>query len=173
MMKKGSQTVTETVTLHPSSYISKDVDGAWYSLSNASNAYASTSSTSYASIGLSRGNNAETYIYFTFDTSSIPANATIDSIACMAKVYISNGSATAVPTKNFQLFSGTTAKGTAYSNFTNSAKTITLDVGTWTRSELSDTRIRFYAQRGTSSTSTSILARLYGADLTITYSYTT
>lgn len=64
-----------TISLHPTSYDTTDY--SYYSTSNMSNAYADSDSTNYASIRAKNGNYAETWVYFKFDTSSIPAGATI------------------------------------------------------------------------------------------------
>lgn len=165
-----SRVVTKTgsVTLYPSSY---DSDHSYYALSSASNAYTAADSTTRATINLTRGSSAITYIYFKFDTSSIPLNATITSIACQAKVYVSNANNTNLPTRAVQMFSGTTAKGSA-STVSNTTTTFTLNVGSWTREELEDTRIRLYAKRGTNSTtSNNYYFYFYGATLEISYTY--
>lgn len=165
VFQKGGQTETHTVTFNPSSY---DSDHAYYSLASAANAYSDEESTTYATIQLTRGASAVTYIYFKFDTSSIPANATIDSVSCAAKIYISSTNKNYIATRECQMFSGTTAKGSA-ANPTATARVVDLDVGTWTRSELNDARIRFYGIRGTSNTSNTYYFRFFGATLTVTY----
>ena len=63
----------ETITVYPSGYI----NNASASISNISNAYTSTDSTTYAQINLKTGRGALTDVFFTFDLSSIPSNATI------------------------------------------------------------------------------------------------
>ena len=45
------------------------------------------------------------------------------------------------------------------------------NIGTWSRDELDDARVRFYAVRNTGSTGSSIYLRPYGADLTVNYSW--
>ena len=157
---------TDSVAVNPSSY---DSDHSYYSLSNSSSAYDSETSTTYSSIGLTRGSQAITYIYFKFNLSAIPENATITSVTCVAKAY-SNANNTYAPTKQICMYSGTTAKG-SHQTLTTSAKTFTFSGTTWTRAELSDARIRLYAIRGTSNTSTSRALYFYGATLTVNYSY--
>lgn len=168
VFQKGGKTETHTVTFIPSGYIPKTTDGSWYSLSDYTNAYTDEDSTTYATIRMTRGASAETWIYFTFDTSSIPANATIDSVSCAAKIYCQSSNRNYVATRECQMFSGTTAKGSP-STPTTSASIANLDVGTWTGAELEDARIRFYGVRGTSNTSTNYVFRFYGATLTVTY----
>lgn len=159
--------VNDSLSVVPSSY---DADYSSYDLSNAERGYADSDSTNYAQIGLTRGSQAVTYFYYKFDTSSIPATAEIDSITVSAKIYINNTNANYVATRQAQMFSGTTAKGSAYT-VSNSTTAFTISAGTWTRSELNDLRIRLYAVRGTSNVNTSYYFRFYGAEVTISYHY--
>ena len=167
--KTVTKTVTETITVYPSAYDTSDYSYA--SISGATNPVGKDSSnTTYATINLKTGSRATTYVYFPFGFSSIPENATIDNISCKAKGYVSSTSSTYVPTRQMQLFAGTTAKGSAV-NLTTSATVQTLTCGTWTRNELQNCRLRMYAVRDTSSTSTSRNMRFYGAEVTVTYTY--
>lgn len=161
-------TLTDTLSVNPSSY--DNTDASYYAFQTAANSYTDENSTTYSTITLKRGASAVTYVYFLFDTSSIPANATIDSISCKAKIFVSNGSSSNVATKQCQMFSGTTAKGSAASA-TTTPRVVTLSVGTWTRQELSDARVRMYAVRGSSNTSSGYSLRFYGATLTVSYTY--
>lgn len=151
-------------------------DYSYYSTNSIANCYAGSSSTSYGQINLTRGSGGITYIYFTFGSlSDIPANATINSVSCSAKCSCYYSSNSRVATREMQLYTGTTAKGTAYS-FTSSASSassaVTVAAGnSWTRAELQDVRLRLYAVRGTSSTNTSYYFRFYGATLSVTYTY--
>lgn len=168
----GKTKVTKTVTLYPSSYNSTDyayqsvVSG--YALSNPVGK--GSTSTSMCRVNLKTGSRAVSYVYYNFDCSSIPSNATIESVTCKVKCYINQTNANRVATRQVQLFSGSTAKGSAA---TMSASTTALNVtaGNWTRAELDNCRMRLYAVRGTNSTTTTYYMGLYGADLTITYSY--
>jgi len=163
-------TATETVTAHPVSYDSSEY--SYDSISNESNPIGKGSdNTTYATINLKTGGSAETYVYYNFDLSSIPSNATIDSVTCVAKGYISNASSTYIPTRTIQLYSGSIAKGGS-ATLTTTATTHTFDGGAWTREELNDCRIKLYAKRGSfMGTSTARNMQFYGADLTITYTY--
>lgn len=160
--------VQGSIEVYPSSY---DSDHAYYSVSNITRAYnPATHTSNYAQINLTRGSGAITYIYFKFDTSSIPDNATILSVACQARMRISTSTASYVATRQIQMFSGTTAMGDP-TTVPNSNTTLTLSPGTWTRDEMKDARIRLYAVRGTSNTSTNYAFVFYGATLTVTYEY--
>ena len=165
------QPVTQTVVLHVSGYIDKTVDGSYHAIANASNAYTVADSSDYAQVNLTRGKNAETYIYWTIDTSSIPSNATIDSVSCMAKLYITNLNSSYVQSAGAKMCSGTTEKTDSVLVSTTAARR-TFTMGTWTRAELNDIRLKLYAKRSTSNTSSAYYLRLYGLDLTITYTYT-
>lgn len=150
-----------TLSVNPSSYSG--------TANNPEGAYDSETTTDYATTYLTKGANAETYCYFKFNTSSLPANATIVSVECKAKAYINNVTASYIATRQIRMYSGTTAKGTAQT-LTNSATIFTFSGETWSRSELSDVRVRIYAKRGTGSVNSNFQMRFYGATLTIKYS---
>lgn len=152
-----------TVTLYPSSYDEENY--SWRTSSNISRGYTSSDSTNYAEFGLVKSG-GKTYIYYKFDTSSIPDGAEIVSVSCTAKVMI-NGNSTTTPQKKIQMATGTTLKGTA-STASSTATVYTLDVGEWTLAELRDIRVRPYAKTG-SSIQSSYYIRFYGATLTIVY----
>ena len=165
----GSQTLTGSVILVPSGYVG---------LSNltietsypATNAYTDTSDGNYAQFTLAASTTG--YLYFTFDTSSIPSNATITSITGSVRARVSNTSR--VTNTQCQLFSGTSAKGQNVTfASTSSSNIVTLSPGsasTWTRANLNDLRLKI---GGTSSSSgSSKYIRVYGASVTIEYTYT-
>ena len=154
-----------TVTFHPTSY--DTTDHSWYSTSNLDRGYTDSDSTTYAAINDTRGNNAETWIYYKFDTSSIPANATDITVTCTAKA-LANGNASGIINKQMRLYSGTTAKGEAATMGT-SATEQTVTAGIWTLAELRDARIRLSVQRTTFQTTTNFYIRFYGATLTVKY----
>ena len=171
-------TKTDTVTLHPASYVADDYN--YTSSKNLSNPIGqSTSNTTYSTITLKNVTRPTTaYIYYQFDTSQIPENVTIKSISCNIKANItspSTGSGTSSDVYEAQMFSGTTAKGSATTlSYVSSPTAQALTVGSWTRDELNDCRIKL------SITSSyvdqfsyyGIYIDFYGADLTITYEYT-
>lgn len=129
-----------------------------------------SNNTTYAQAYIRTGTSATSYLTYGFDLSDIPDNAVINSVSCSAKGYISTTGSNAIRTRQMQMFSGDTAKGTA-STISNTASVITMSVGTWTVAELKNARIRIYAVRGTSSTSSSVYLRFYGATLTVVYEY--
>lgn len=164
---------TGSVTLYPSN---NDTSNYAYASVNASYPLINpigkgSNNTTYSQWNLKTGSRAVSYVFYKFDCSSIPANATINSVACSAKGYISQTNSQRIATRQMQMYYGTnTAKGSAVTVSTSaSAQNITC--GSWTRAELNDIRIRCYAVRGTSNTTTTYYQRFYGATLTITYTY--
>ena len=156
---------TETVSSHPVSY---DDGYEAYSVSGLNQAETDSDSTNYATINLSRGESAETEIFYNFDLN-IPTGATIDSVTCTAKCYISSTNSSRISTRQIQLYSGTTAKGTAYT-VSNSTNEFSITPGTWTAAELNNAKIRIHAVRGSSNTTTNYSFRFYGATINVEYS---
>ena len=150
-----------------------DDDHSYQSISNISNAYKGTgSSTTYCGVNPKRGNNAETWYYFKFDTSQIPANAEIVSVSCSVRNWATSGFVTnnRFTQAYMTMSTGTTEKGTSINilqNYSNNVRTFA--AGTWTRAELNDVRVKFYAKRGTTNTNTDYQMRVYGGTLTIEY----
>ena len=118
--------IQDTIEAHPSGILD---DHAYASISNTTNAYNASSNTSYAQIGLVTGSNATTYAYFTFNFSDIPEGATINSISCTAKAYINTTNSSRITARQIQLYSGTTAKGSA-STVSNSTTAFSMTTGT-------------------------------------------
>lgn len=166
VVSQKTSTEQGSSSCHPTSYN----DGySAYSVSNLDSAYADSSSTTYAQVNLTRGSGAETEIYYNFGSlSAIPANATILSVTCSCKLSINTTTASRVATREAQLYSGTTAKGSA-STVANSTTAFSMTCGTWTRDELQNAKIRLHAVRGSSSTTTNYYFRFYGATLTVTW----
>lgn len=133
----------------------------YYDMKNATNPVGKGSAnTTYASF--KNRPYASGIVYWPFDTSIIPAEATIDSVACMAK-----GRCNSSTKGSMQLYSGTVAKGSATSTKT-SADVYNLSCGTWTRAELYNIRL---LTKITNTDSVSLIFYFYGADLTVTYTY--
>lgn len=158
--------ISDSIVAYPSGVAS---DHAYASITSQNNGYNASSNTTYATINLVTGSGATTYIYYTFDFSEIPAGATIDSVSCTAKAYINTTNSSRITTRQIRLYTGTTAKGSA-STVSNSTTAFTMTTGTWTRNELQDARIRLYAVRGSSNTTSAYSFRFYGATFTVNYS---
>lgn len=166
-----SRPITDSgsVSSHPVSY---DSGYSAYSVSGLENAYTDSDSTTYATINLTRNQNAETIIYYNFNITGIPSGATINSVTCKAKCYISSTNSGRIATRQIRLYSGSTAMGSAYT-VSNSTNKFTMSAGTWTAAQLTNAKIRLYAKRGTSNTTTNYYFRFYGATLTVNYSINT
>jgi hypothetical protein len=91
---------TDSVVMHPTSF---DSANSSYASVNSSypitNGYTEGSSTSYAQFVLTTGSQAYTYIYYNFDTSEIPDGATINSVSCTGKAYVSSTSSSYISTR--------------------------------------------------------------------------
>ena len=165
----------ESITFIPSGYTGASNMTAGtgnYVPANGYHDHTYTNSNSYyARWTLSASNTSTTcYVYYTFgiDISSIPSNATITNVSCIVKAY--RNSRVTQNTCGVQLYYNTTARGSAATGLSTTAGTVTIsDGGSWTRSELSNLRLRLYGVR--SSTSNSGYLYLCGATLTISYSY--
>ena len=150
---------TETKTFYPGAYKADSND--YYGMKNATNPVGKGSAnTTYASFENRPYQSG--IVYWPFDTSIIPAEATIDSVASMAK-----GSCNSSTKGSMQLYSGTVAKGSATSTKT-SAAVYNLSCGTWTRAELDNIRL---LTKITNANSNSSIFYFYGADLTVAYTY--
>lgn len=164
-----------TVSAHPTSYDTTNY--SYQSISSSypiENAYTDFDSTTLCQVNMTTGSQAETYVYLKFDFSSIPLDATILSITAKVKATIGTTSTKYVSQRYVQFYTGTTEKTSAHAMYGVDASdpTVTFtstDMGTWTRSELQDVRLKFYAKRGSSSTSTSRNFKIYGATMTVEY----
>lgn len=163
-------TGSETATSHPTSY---DSGYSAYSVSGLDNALKDSGSTSnYAQINLTRNQNAVTQIFYNF-SFNIPAGSTITAVSCTATCSINTTNSSRVTTRQIQLYSGSTAKGSA-STVANSTSLITMSPGSasnWSVSDINNAKIRLYAVRGTSNTTSNYYFRFYGATMSVTYSY--
>ena len=145
-----------------------DSDHNYLEMTNVSNAYThDVSSTSQATAKMAQGVGEVTYFYFKFNTSAIPANATIKSVSCIAKVGRSTSVQTRISNPKIQLASGYTLKGTATSVTGNTQ--FTMSPGTWTRQEISDAKLYYQATRGTESATNNYTIYVYAARLRVTY----
>ena len=171
MMNSGGGKVIKTgsLTVYPSSYDNVDISCA--SISNPSNAYGAASGSSSCTIYFTTGSEALTWVYFNFNTSSIPANATITSISCVARVSMQSGGTSYITNRGVVLCTGTTTISSS-GNLTATSANRTLSVSTMpTRAEAGNLRVKMYGQRTTSNVTTSYYMRLYGVTLTIDYTY--
>lgn len=162
-----------------SSYASNYNDGSTavdgiYSGNVISNGFTDENSSTRAALYTNTGSGAASYIYYNFDCSSIPSNASINSVSCVVKV--GTQGTNYYNTRQVQLCTGTTPKGSSVtaSGTNTSPASHTLNVSDFTRSELSDVKVRLYVTRisgsGNYATDPSTVS-FYGATLTVNYTY--
>ncbi len=158
-------TITKTVTLIPSGYTG--LTGMTINSSYpVDRGYTDADSTTYCRFDVNTSTTGS--VYFTFDTSDIPAGATITSVTARGKARVSN--TTRVTNTVMQLYANTTAKGSNRTFAATTASTQSITAGTWTRTELNNLRLKI---GGTASSSTSSRRiDFYGADVTVTYTVT-
>lgn len=137
-----------------------------------SNAYGkgSDNESSYAEWGLVTGAQAYTKVYWSFDMSSIPNNATITNVTCSARC--SNTNTNIMQGGNTLIAIGvgeTTKVASDNASFGKSPTVVTVSDATFTRAELDNFRLKIQAVRGFLSTGTSYHTKFYGATLTIDY----
>lgn len=161
---------TESIAAYPGAHLKSDY--SYHSISGEKNPVGKGSSnTTSAQIYLKTGSNAETWIYWPFDLSDIPDDATIDAVSCSVKANRDSAHISIVAKGEAQLYTGTKAKGSA-TNLNSNSGTFSLSCGTWNRSELQNCRLRLYAKRGSSNTTSIQRILFYGADVTVTYTST-
>ena len=164
----GTITVTNSVTLHPTGYTGltgMTIDSSY----PIANGYYDSSHTSYTRFNVNTSTTG--YVYFTFDTSDIPSNATITSITGNFKARVSSTSR--ITNTVAQLYANTTAKGSNVTFASTSASVRSLTPGsasTWTAANIANLRLRIGGTASSSNSSRRI--DFYGADVTIEYSYT-
>ena len=161
----------ETLTTHPMSLDEdrSNYDGV-YNNNVLENAFTDASSSTRFAPYVPTGSGSESNIYLNFDEcADIPSGATINSVSCSVKC--GTQGTNYYNTRTVQMYSGTTAKGSAttMSGSNSSPTTHTLTVGTWTAAEIQNACLRFHVVRGSSNTSTSATFSIYGATLTVAY----
>ena len=158
------------ITFIPSSYDQVNSNHAGTDSTNTpSNGLTAATSETRAAFTSNTTANSTTSIYYNFDCSSIPQNATINSVTCDFKATCSSSY---FNTRVGQLCTGTIKKGSG-TTITNTSINNTVNVqtisntGSWTRAELNNIKILIEAVRGTSTNAFTI--SFYGATLTIDY----
>ena len=165
--------ISDTVTFMPVSLdtANSSYPGTYYSTNVLENAFTDASSSTRWAPYTNTGSNAATTIYLNFDCSEIPEGATISSISCSVKCGTQGTSY--FGTRTVQMATGTTVKGSAttMSGSNSSPSTHNLTVGSWTAAEVRNAKLKFYVVRGTSNTTTDATFSIYGATLTVSYSF--
>ena len=141
-----------------------------FTVTNISNAYNdATHTANYASLEINGGTTGTCYLDIPV---SLPSGATLQSVTCSVALQFSRNGSSSGFTSSVQLYTGTTAKGSAtqwVSSATDVSRTVyDLTIGSWTISELANTRLYLTATNNASSTHRFIY--VYGVSLTVTYS---
>lgn len=159
-----------TIRLIPSTYAVSST--SYLSVSNASNMYDNTDSTTYATITNTYTSTSSRYLYLRgFNFDDIPSGAVISSFTVKLK---GNESGLSTNTSYApRLANGTSALSntTASSTLTSSINTITIPTGALTWDQITDYGSNFtimvYVRR--SSRNTTGYAYIYGAEIEVTY----
>lgn len=161
-----------TIKLIPSTYYRNN--SSYVSVTNPSNMYTNTDSTTYASVQNTRNSTSNTYYCYLrgFNFSDIPSNATVSGFTIRIKAsesYMSTSSS-----YRMSLYNGTTSIGstTVTSSLSTSVQTFTFPIPstlTWEtlKGYGSNFGIRIPLRR--SSTSSSSYVYVYGAEIEVTY----
>lgn len=157
-----------TARLIPSTYYLSS--SSYLSVSNASNMYANTDSTNYATVTNSRTSTSSYYIYIRgFNFDAIPSNAVVSSFTVKVKCNYSGGYSQAM-----YLYDGTS---TSYGSSDSISSTVTTHTFTCSHnwSDLvnsgSDFGIRINCRR--SSRNTTSYVYIYGAEIEVEYTIPT
>lgn len=158
------------LTIHPNGYDTAnstfDVINSSYPINNS--CCSEIDNSNLTRIDFNQGENAETYFYYTFDLSALPAGATIDLVTCSTKGSTSNNTSTYISSATAYMTTGTTMKGSAVTLPTSSAA-FCFNTGSWTEAELRNAKLCFYAKRASSNVTTAYFFRCYGATINIYY----
>lgn len=112
-------------SINSTSYLSKCIGVSAEDGSATNNVYSSSSGTTG-------------HVYYTFDLSAVPSNATISSVTCDVMAHEENSSRSSF---TLQLYCGSTAKGSATTVSGTSNTVYSLTTGSWTRSEIDDLQL--------------------------------
>ena len=159
----------QRITGGSTTFIPYDYSNTGFTLSNIGNAYTDIFDSSYADCSLSGRTTGN--LYLDLGPIDVPSSATITNVECQASLQISRNGSSSGMTAECQMYSGTTAKGSAttlVSSATDVARTTyTLSIGNWTASELQNARFFLTMYNGASSTVRHVY--VYGISFTITY----
>lgn len=152
----------EMFTGIPASYdtVNSTVDGTSY----VERAYKSAEDTSSQYATFTPSENGTYYAYYLFQEYVFPLNSTINNINCVVKArdYSQGGRGHG----SVSLCNGTNEKGTP-TTLTQTVTSHTLNVGSWTASELNNVKLRLNLNRLKSGH----YIRFYGATLTVDYTW--
>lgn len=117
------------------------------------------------------GSSSRTPVYFTFNLSAIPSDATVDNVSVTAKGRMQNSSMIYAGNNVIALCENETAVVTSEDTtlFGTSASTATISTTGFTRAMLDNLRFKFQGSRGFFGTSNSYYMEFYGCTLTVEY----
>lgn len=158
------------VRLIPSTYAVSST--SYLSVSSASNMYANTDSTTYATITNTNASTSSRYLYLRgFNFSDIPSNAVINSFTIKIKGYESGLATSTSYAPRLANGSSAISNTTASTNFGTSSKTITIPTGSLTWGQIvnygSDFTIMVYVRRNSRNTTGYFYC--YGAEILVDY----
>lgn len=125
---------------------------------------------SYAEWNIVRGRFTQSRVYYRFDVSSIPMDATINSVNCTARASRQSGKVTEFSSLTLKIVVGTTEESSHVTVENNeSVNVYDLPSKTYTRDELTNVGIVMHSARGISSPNKDFWVRLYGATLSVDF----
>nr|DAH44551.1 MAG TPA: hypothetical protein [Caudoviricetes sp.] len=162
-----------TITLHPSQVVAEEstYDSVSADAPLTKPIGKGATNATYAEIYLVRDRQAQTYVTYRFDTSSIPAGATIKKVKLRAKGDVAEENTYIISITRVSLLSGqdVLAESNDYA-FGEMASTVAVTATNVTRAQLEDAKIKLFAQRGSGGNTDKLyFMRFYGADLIVEY----
>ena len=162
-----------TIRLIPSTYYLSS--SSYLSISNASNMYANTDSTTYGTVTHNRASTSRVYYAYLrgFNFGDVPSNATVTGFTIKLKASATGHTTSTSTSYYMSLYNDTTAieSTTASGRLTTTTTTFTFDNGSMTWEDLkgygSNFGIRIPLRRA--STDTADVVSIYGAEIEVTY----
>lgn len=130
----------------------------------------SDNTNSYAEWNIVHGRFTQSRVYYRFDVSSIPMDATINSVNCTVRASRQNARVTEFSTLTLKIVVGTTEES-SHATVANDESVAVYDLPskTYTRDELTNIGIVMHSARGISSPNKDFWVRLYGATLSVDF----
>lgn len=150
--------------------IPNDYTSSGFTVTDITNAYTNISDNNRCTCDLAGGGTTGD-LYLDIQDLNIPSSATIQSISCEVSLQISRNGSSSGMSATCQMYSGNTPKGSA-TTITTTAQDVarndyTLNIGTWSVSELPDARVNFHMVNNASSTHRYYY--VYGVSFNIAY----
>lgn len=124
----------------------------------------------YAQWNITKGSAVQSAVYYHFDCSSIPQNAVINKVSCVARAMRSTTQAFYFSSLSIRMVIGIESTEDTYVQFDGTAETKDIPCDTsFTRKQLDNIGIKINSARGMLGTSNKYYVRFYGATLTVEY----